>query len=197
MNSKDRGLAKAVITSDDIAEAAMHYERFLRALGANLNDCNLQETPKRVAKMWAEFLTPKDFKFTTFEGEGYDEMIICGPVPFYSMCAHHNLPFFGTAYVGYIPNGNNKIVGISKLARTVQWFAAGFQNQERITKQVADELQTQLQPQGVAVVLTARHMCMELRGAKTHNCNTTTSTMLGAFKDDLNARNEFLNLIKK
>lgn len=193
MKPQDRGLDG---TGMDLKAAEYHYRNFLKALGANMNDDNLEDTPKRVAKMWAEFLTPQDFKFSDFDGEQYNEMVMCGPIPFYSVCAHHNLPFHGTAHVAYIPGEKGKIIGISKLARTVQWYAAGFQNQERITKHVADTLMQELGAAGVGVVLRARHMCMEMRGAKTHGCETTTSSLLGVFLNSA-TRNEFFNLINK
>jgi GTP cyclohydrolase I len=142
-----------------------------------------------------EFLTTPEFNFTVFDSEGMDEMVLQTNIPFYSLCEHHIAPFFGYAHVAYIPNG--KIVGISKLARTVDLYAHNLQNQERITQQVAERLQTELNALGVAVVLTAQHTCMSMRGVKKHDTWTTTSKMLGVFKDDLNARNEFLSLIKQ
>lgn len=141
-----------------------------------------------------EFLEPKEFNFTTFDAEGSDEMIVQTNIPFYSLCEHHTAPFFGVAHVAYIPKG--KIVGLSKLARSVDMFANRFQNQERITSQIAEKIQNELNPIGVAVVLKAQHLCMCMRGVKKHDTWTITSKMLGAFKSDLNARNEFLNLIK-
>ena len=155
----------------------------------------LRETPKRYIKFLKEFLTTPDFNFTTFDAEGTDEMIIQTNIPFYSLCEHHIAPFYGYAHVAYIPN--DKIVGLSKLARTVDLYAHNFQNQERITTQVAERLMEELNAKGVAVVLTAQHMCMSMRGVKKHDTWTTTSKMLGRFKEDLNTRNEFLNLIKK
>ena len=107
---------------------------------------------------------------------------------------HHTAPFFGTANIAYIPN--DKIVGLSKLARCVDLYANRFQNQERITTQIAERLQKELNPKGVAVTLTAQHLCMAMRGVKKHDTYTTTSKMLGIFKENINARNEFLNLIK-
>jgi len=141
-----------------------------------------------------EFLEPKEFNFTTFDAEGTDEMIIQTNIPFYSLCEHHVAPFFGVANVAYIPNG--KIVGLSKLARTVDLYANRFQNQERITTQIAERLQNELNPLGVAVTLKAQHLCMCMRGVKKHDTWTSTSKMIGVFKDNLNARNEFLSLIK-
>lgn len=155
----------------------------------------LKETPRRYIKFLKEFLSPEPFNFTTFDGEGTDEMIIQTDIPFYSLCEHHLAPFFGKAHVAYIPDG--KIVGLSKLARVVDKFARRFQNQERITTQIAVELQEKLQAKGVAVVLEAQHLCMSMRGIKKPHTQTITSKMVGRFKEDLNARNEFLNLIKK
>lgn len=136
----------------------------------------------------------KEFNFTTFDAEGTDEMILQTNIPFYSLCEHHIAPFFGVANVAYIPNG--KIVGLSKLARTVDFYANRFQNQERITTQIAERINKELNPKGVGVTLKAQHLCMCMRGVKKHDTWTLTSKMIGAFKDDEKCRNEFLNLIK-
>jgi len=154
----------------------------------------LKETPKRYIKFLREFLTSKEFNFTSFNAEGADEMIIQTNIPFYSLCEHHIAPFFGVAHVAYIPN--DKIVGLSKLARVVDLYANKLQNQERITTQIAERLMKELNPQGVAVSMKAQHLCMCMRGVKKHDTWTTTSKMVGAFKDDMNCRQEFLNLIK-
>lgn len=169
--------------------------RLLETLGENPNREGLKETPQRVMKFYREFLTPPEFNFTTFDGETYDEMIIQKDIPFFSLCEHHLAPFFGTATVAYIPNG--KIVGLSKLARTVDLYARKLQNQERITSQIAERLQEELEPLGVAVTLSARHFCMEMRGIKTHDVATTTTKLLGAFKDKPEARAEFLGFATK
>ena len=116
-------------------------------------------------------------------------------IPFHSLCEHHIAPFFGYGHIAYIPN--KRIVGLSKLARTLETYSRRLQNQERITTQVAEFLQDKLDPKGVAVVLTAKHMCMEMRGVKKHDTHTTTSKMIGYFKDDSKARHEFLEFIKK
>jgi len=171
-----------------------HFQRILEHLGENVEREGLQDTPKRYIKFMREFLEPKDFNFTTFDAEGTDEMIVQTNIPFYSICEHHTAPFFGTADVAYIPN--DKIVGLSKLARTVDLYANRFQNQERITTQIAERLEMELQAKGVAVHLKAQHLCMCMRGVKKHDTWTSTSKMLGVFKDNLNTRNEFLNLIK-
>jgi len=171
-----------------------HFQQILKQLGENTSREGLIETPKRYIKFMREFLEPKKFNFTSFDAEGTDEMIIQSNIPFYSLCEHHTAPFFGFANVAYIPN--KKIVGLSKLARTVDLYANRFQNQERITTQIAERLQNELNPKGVAVTLKAQHLCMCMRGVKKHDTWTQTSKMLGVFKDDLNCRNEFLSLIK-
>ncbi len=153
----------------------------------------LYETPGRVAKFYLEFLNPKPFEFTMFEGEQYNGIVISRDIPFYSICEHHLAPFFGVAHVGYLPD--KRIVGISKLARTVDLYARRLQNQERMMTQIAETLMEKLEPKGVAVVVKARHLCQEMRGIQKPGIETVTSTMLGVFRDDLNARNEFLKLL--
>lgn len=168
--------------------------RILQYLGEDPNREGLKETPQRYIKFLKEFLTPKEFNFTSFDAEGADEMILQTNIPFYSLCEHHIAPFFGIANIAYIPNG--KIVGLSKLARTVDLYAKRLQNQERITTQIAERIQNELNPIGVAVTMKAQHLCMNMRGVKKHDTWTMTSKMIGAFKDDDKARNEFLNLVK-
>lgn len=166
--------------------------RLLEHIGENPNREGLLDTPKRVLKFYKEFLTPPEFNFTVFDGESYDEMIVQQNIPFFSLCEHHMAPFFGHATVAYIPN--EKIVGLSKLARTVEYYARRLQNQERITSQVANRLQEELLPKGVAVMLSARHFCMEMRGVRTHDVSTVTTRLIGAFKEDDKARAEFMGL---
>ncbi len=168
--------------------------RLLQYFGEDVNREGLQETPKRYIKFFKEFLNPPKWNCTSFEGEGYDEMIVQTNIPFHSLCEHHIAPFFGTGTIAYIPN--KRIVGLSKLARTLETFARRLQNQERITTQVAEFLWDELQPLGVAVQLTAKHMCMEMRGVKKHDTHTTTTKLLGVFKNDINAKQEFLRAIK-
>jgi GTP cyclohydrolase IA len=180
-------------TMERLIEAEEAFKTILGALGENTSREGLKDTPKRYIKFLQEFLLPSKFEFTTFDGEGTDEMIIQTNIPFYSLCEHHVAPFFGVAHVAYIPN--EKIVGLSKLARCVDLYANRLQNQERITTQIAERLEKELNPAGVAVSLTAQHLCMCMRGVKKNNTWTTTSKMLGAFKNDLNARNEFLSYI--
>lgn len=177
-----------------INSAEWHFQQILEQLGEDSSREGLIETPKRYIKFLKEFLQPKEFNFTSFDAEGTDEMILQTNIPFYSLCEHHTAPFFGVANVAYIPNG--KIVGLSKLARCVDLYANRFQNQERITTQIAERIQKELSPKGVAVTLKAQHLCMCMRGVKKHDTWTMTSKMLGVFKEDSMARNEFLNLIK-
>jgi GTP cyclohydrolase I len=177
-----------------VNSAEWHFQQILEQLGEDVSREGLIETPKRYVKFMREFLEPKEFNFTTFDAEGTDEMILQTNIPFYSLCEHHTAPFFGVAQVAYIPD--KRIVGLSKLARTVDLYANRFQNQERITSQIAERLQKELNPVGVAVSLKAQHLCMCMRGVKKHDTWTVTSKMIGAFKDDDKARNEFLNLIK-
>jgi GTP cyclohydrolase I len=177
-----------------VNSAEWHFQQILEQLGEDVSREGLIETPKRYVKFMREFLEPKEFNFTTFDAEGTDEMILQTNIPFYSLCEHHTAPFFGVAHIAYIPD--KKIVGLSKLARTVDLYANRFQNQERITTQIAERLQKELSPLGVAVSLKAQHLCMCMRGVKKHDTWTITSKMLGAFKEDEKARNEFLNLIK-
>jgi len=159
----------------------------------NPNREGLKDTPRRYIKFLKEFLHKPDFKFTTFDSEGMDQMIVQTNIPFYSLCEHHTAPFFGVAHVAYIPN--NKIVGLSKLARCVDLYANRFQNQERITSQIAERLMKELEPKGVAVSLKAQHLCMCMRGVKKHDTWTITNKLVGVFKEGM-ARNEFLKLIE-
>ena len=153
----------------------------------------LKDTPKRYMKFLEEFTSPPEFNFTTFEKEDVDEMIIMTNIPFYSLCEHHIAPFFGYGAIAYIPT--KKIVGISKLARTLDKFSRRLQNQERITTQIADFIQEKLEPRGVAVSLSAQHLCMAMRGACKHDTWTTTSCMRGIFKEDQKCREEFMQYL--
>lgn len=169
-----------------------HLQQILKDLGEDTSREGLIETPKRYIKFMREFLEPKHFNFTTFDAEETDEMIVQTNIPFYSLCEHHLAPFFGVATVAYIPDG--KIVGLSKLARVVDLYANKLQNQERITTQIAERLQKELSPKGVAVSLKAQHLCMCMRGVKKHDTWTITSKLLGAFKNET-TKAEFLKYI--
>jgi len=182
------------IKNGEIETAEDNVTRILQSIGEDVNREGLKETPKRYIKFLKEFINPPEFNFTTFENENYDEMIIQKNIPFYSFCEHHIAPFFGVGTIAYIPN--KKIVGLSKLARTLEYFSRRLQNQERITTQVAEFIQNELDPKGVAVSLSAQHLCMEMRGVKKHNTTTTTNKLLGVFKEIPEVRNEFLGMIK-
>jgi GTP cyclohydrolase I len=165
----------------------------LLALGADADADGLEETPRRVADAYAELLTPHPFRATTFPNdEGYDELIVARAIPFHSLCMHHLLPFHGVAHVGYLPGEH--IIGLSKLGRVVEYFARDLQLQERLTTQVADWLEDQLQPKGVGVVLEAEHLCMSLRGVQKMGAKTVTSALRGLVRDDARTRQEFLAL---
>jgi len=180
----------------------MDYERmesavtdFLVALGADLTDDSLQDTPRRVAAAFAELLTPLPFEPTTFpNNEGYDELVVARSIPFHSLCEHHLLPFHGVAHVGYLPG--ERIVGLSKLGRVVESFARRLQVQERMTVQIADWVEEFLAPRGVGVVLEAEHLCMSLRGVQKPGTMTVTSALHGLVRDDARTRQEFLSFTR-
>src|SRR6476661_6835435 len=188
MKDHPRSLA-AVPTLDrdvreiDVPAAELSAADLLVALGVDLEDAELSETPRRIAAAYAELLTPTRFHTTTFPNEHrYDELVLLRSIPFHSLCMHHLLPFHGIAHVGYLPA--ERIVGLSKLARLVERFARGLQVQERLTKQVADCLASHLHPTGVGVVIEAEHRCMSLRGIRAHNATTTTSALHGQLRDN-------------
>jgi GTP cyclohydrolase I len=165
----------------------------LHALGADVDAEALEETPRRVADAYAELLAPQPFRATTFPNDGgYDELIVARAIPFHSLCMHHLLPFQGTAHIGYLPG--ERIIGLSKLGRVVELFARDLQLQERLTTQIADWLEDELQPKGVGVVLEAEHLCMSLRGVRTLGAQTMTSALRGLIRDDARTRQEFLAL---
>jgi GTP cyclohydrolase I len=177
----------------DHARAQRAARELLLALGADVDSDGLLETPRRVADAYAELLTPRPFRATTFPNDdGYDELIIARSIPFHSLCMHHLLPFHGFAHVGYLPA--DRILGLSKLGRVVEYFSRELQIQERLTMQVADWLEEELQPKGVAVVLEAEHMCMSLRGVQKLGAKTVTSAMRGILREDARTREEFLSL---
>ena len=168
----------------------------LTALGADLDDDGLRETPRRIAAAYTELLTPQPFEPTTFPNdEGYDELVVAGQIPFHSLCMHHLLPFHGVAHVGYLPG--ERIVGLSKLARVVDLFARDLQVQERLTMQIAGWLEEHLEPKGVGVVLEAEHLCMSLRGVQKTGARTVTSALHGLVRDDPRTRQEFLDLARR
>ena len=173
--------------------------RILQYVGEDIFREGLRETPKRVAKAWAEWCSGYDQDvaehFKTFEdgAEGTDEMIVVKDIPFYSHCEHHMAPFFGTVSIGYIPDG--KVLGLSKFSRIVEVFARRLQVQERVTTQIAQAIMDNMTPKGVAVVIKARHMCIESRGVCKHNSETVTQKLMGVFREPA-VRAEFLSLVK-
>jgi GTP cyclohydrolase I len=180
----------------DIPAAEAAIRSLLVALGQDPDADHLRRTPHRVAAAYAELLTPAEFEFTTFANdEHYDELVLACDIPFRSLCEHHLLPFSGVAHVGYLPS--QRIVGLSKLARVVEYFAAGLQVQERLTKQVADCIGARLRPRGVGVVLEAEHQCMTARGVRAHDSRTITSALAGHLRENASARQEFYALVRR
>ncbi len=178
----------------DRTRAEHAVSELFEALGVDLTAPDLHDTPRRVAEMYEELLTPMPFNPTTFPNEdGYDELVLSKNIPFTSLCAHHALPFSGVAHVGYLPG--ERILGLSKLARTVHYFSHSLQVQERLTKQIADWLENELEPRGVGVVLEAEHLCMTIRGVQAAGSKTVTSTMYGLLRERFATRQEFLSLI--
>jgi GTP cyclohydrolase I len=177
----------------DLPAAVRAVTDLLRALGRDPSAPHLRDTPRRVASAFAEMLTAEQFALTTFPNdEGYDELVLARAIPFTSLCEHHLLSFTGVAHVGYLPG--DRIVGLSKLARVVRHFARDLQVQERLTKQVADYLQSTLNPKGVGVVLEAEHLCMSVRGVQAQGARTVTSCLLGKLREDPRSRQEFMSL---
>ena len=177
----------------DLPAAERAVADLLVALGRDPSSEHLADTPRRVARSYAELLTPPDFDFTTFPNdEGYDELVLARSIPVHSLCEHHLLPFHGFAHIGYLPG--KRILGLSKLARAVELFARDLQVQERLTQQVADWLQDQLTPRGVGVVIEAEHMCMSQRGVRATGSRTVTSALHGLLRDSPASRQEFFAL---
>lgn len=186
---------ETLLTRSKLEEA---IKDILELVGEDSSREGLLLTPRRVSKMY-EYLTQgykqdihKILNGAVFK-EKYDEMVIVKDIDFFSLCEHHLLPFYGKAHVAYIPNG--KILGLSKIPRIVEVFSRRLQVQERMTQQIAETLYEVLEPDGVAVVIEARHLCMMMRGVEKQNSVATTSAMLGSFREDERTRNEFLKLI--
>ena len=179
-------------------EAAVHS--IIEAIGDDPKREGLRDTPQRIADMYTElfsgiYMDAKEELTVGFE-VGHREMVILRDIPFYSMCEHHLLPFYGVAHVGYIPNKEGRVVGVSKLARVVDIFAKRLQLQERMTSQIADIICEALQPDGVAVVIQAEHLCMTMRGIKKPGSNVITSATRGLFRSRAATRAEFLSLVQ-
>jgi GTP cyclohydrolase I len=179
----------------DLEAAEEAAADLLAALGLDLADESLVDTPRRMARALIEMTTSSGFELTTFPNdEGYDELVLVRDIPVQSLCEHHMLPFVGVAHVGYLPGG--RILGLSKFARMVDLHARQPQTQERLTKRIADHLERSLQPKGVGVVIEAEHTCMSLRGARAVGTRTVTSTLFGHLRDDPRSRAEFLALTR-
>ena len=184
---------------DTLKELSEHYTAILRLLGEDPSREGLLKTPERVAKAMS-FLTkgydedPKEILLSAKFTEAYKQMVIVKDIELYSLCEHHMLPFYGKAHVAYIPNGY--ITGLSKIARVVEAYARRLQVQERLTVQIRDCIQEALNPLGVAVVIEASHMCMQMRGVEKQGSSTTTSAFTGVFLSQLQTREEFIHLIR-
>ena len=184
---------------DRIDEIASHFRKIIDLLGLDLRDPNLAETPQRVAKMYLELFAGlsegAEPRVTFFPNdERYTAMVMEKDIPFYSLCSHHFVPFYGHAHVAYIPN--DSIVGLSKMARILEFYARRPQLQERLTEQVASYMAEKLNPQGVMVVIEARHLCVEMRGVKKPGALTVTSAIRGIFNGQ-SVREEFLDLLNR
>src|SRR3569623_1728037 len=179
----------------DLARAEKAATDMLAALGLPLDSADMFETPRRLVHAYAEMLTPPEFDSTTFENAaGFDELVLVSDIPVHSLCEHHLLPFTGIAHVGYLPG--ERILGLSKFARTVEFFARRAQTQERLTMEIAEHLMDRLEPRGVGVVLEAEHTCMSLRGARAEGARTGTAALRGRLRDDPKTRAEFLSLTR-
>jgi GTP cyclohydrolase I len=193
--AKDTRSPQSTGLTPEQCRIANRYAGILTDLGVNKRE-GMKDTPERYAKFISSFLERPAFEPTTFEEADSNDMVIVGRIQFASLCEHHTLPFFGTACIAYIPQG--KILGLSKLARIVHYFAADFQNQERLTRQVGKyiwEIEG-LNPAGVGVVMRASHTCMEVRGVKSHGAMTRTQFLFGRMSHDPATRAEFLNAVE-
>ena len=186
--------------NDDMPDPIEGYVHgMLKELGEDPGRDGLQKTPSRVAKAMRFFTQgyaqdPAEILTGALFDVDYDEMVLVRDIDFYSQCEHHMVPFFGRAHVAYIPNG--KVVGLSKVPRTVEIFARRLQVQERLTMQIAETIEQVLKPQGVGVVVEAKHLCMMMRGVQKQNSYTVTSSMRGTFESDSKTRSEFMALIR-
>jgi GTP cyclohydrolase I len=175
-------------------------DALLLELGEDPSRQGLRATPERVARAMRELtegyrVNPEEVVADAIFEQEYDEMVVVKDIPFYSLCEHHMLPFFGEVHVGYLPKG--KVIGLSKIPRLVEVFSHRLQIQEQLTKQIAEALNQTLAPHGVGVVIEARHLCMEMRGVETPGGHMMTSCMLGTFRRDPRTRAEFLDLVRR
>ncbi len=187
-------------TSLDSVSTQDLYREILTRIGEDPTRDGLLRTPERMEKSMAFLTRGYTMDVTTVLHDAlfdvdYDEMVIVKDIEFFSMCEHHLLPFFGKAHIAYVPNG--KVIGLSKIPRLVDVFARRLQVQERLTRQVGEAITEAINPQGVAVILEAQHLCMMMRGVEKQHSSTVTSAMLGVFKTQLQTRNEFLSLVRR
>jgi len=184
----------------DKAEIIKAVTSVIKAIGEDPKREGLEDTPRRVAEMYAELfmglnMDPREELTVGFE-EGHREMVILRDIPFYSMCEHHLLPFYGVAHIGYIPNPEGRVVGASKLARVVEIVARRPQIQERMTSQIADAIVDGIKPDGVAIVIQAEHLCMIMRGIKKPGSTIVSSAVRGTFRSKSKTRAEFFSLLQ-
>ncbi|MSS72145.1 MAG: GTP cyclohydrolase I FolE [Candidatus Latescibacteria bacterium] len=187
------------MAEDKIKRISFHVKEMMKVLGLDLQDPNMKDTPRRVAKMYIEIFggleNGNEPKITTFPNdEHYSNMVMVKDISFFSVCSHHLIPFFGRAHVAYIPE--ERIIGLSKLARIVEFYAKRPQLQERLTEQIIHFVEEKMHPQGSMVVVEGRHLCMEMRGVKKPGALTVTSAVRGLFKEDDKVREEFLKLLQ-
>ena len=190
-------MAKPKVRADQIPDL---IESLLGELGEDASRPGLKATPSRVSRALRQLtdgygVDPAEIVAGAVFEQDYDEMVVVKDIPFYSLCEHHMLPFFGTCHVGYLPRG--KVVGLSKIPRVVEAFAHRLQLQERMTNEIADALNGAVAPRGVGVVVEARHLCMEMRGVQKTGGQLITSCMLGTFRRDARTRAEFLDLVRR
>jgi len=199
MKAKLSKTRKPIDTPIDLDRIEAAVAEILAAIGEDPQRDGLLETPARVARMYAEVCSgihedPASHLSVTFEA-GHDEMVMVRDIPLYSLCEHHLVPFMGKAHVAYIPNRDGQITGLSKLARLVDSYSKRPQVQERLTTQVADEIESVLEPRGVLVVVEAEHLCMSMRGVRKPGSSTVTSAVRGLFRDDPSTRMEAMRFI--
>ncbi len=183
-----------MLTDAQFNTATAAVETLLSVTGHDVTSEGLRDTPRRYVKALADMITPPEFALTTFDAERYDDTVVVRSIPFYSLCEHHLLPFFGHAHIAYIPNG--RILGLSKIPRIVEHHARKLQNQERLTSDIADMIgQIDPRPKGIAVVVDARHLCMEMRGVQSFGTTTRTTTFKGIFYTNPSEREQVLSLL--
>ena len=190
-----------VDTPMDLDRIAKAVREILEAIGEDPDRDGLQDTPERVARMYAEICSgihqdPGEHLTVTFEAS-HDEMILVRDIPIYSLCEHHMVPFIGHAHVAYIPGRDGRITGLSKVARLVEGFSRRLQVQEKLTAQIADAMEATLDPRGVMVVIEAEHLCMSMRGVQKSGSSTVTSAVRGLFRQNIATREEAMRFLVK